>query len=47
MQTVHPLAALHELVDKGYLPKARANTCKREYDQVAFAFRDLIVPHLD
>ena len=32
---------------KGYLPKERANSCKREYDQVAFAFRDLIVPHLD
>jgi hypothetical protein len=36
-----------DLVDKGYLPKDRAKGCKREYDQVAFAFRDLIVPHLD
>ena len=36
-----------DVVDKGYLPKERANSCKREYDQVAFAFRDLIVPHLD
>jgi hypothetical protein len=35
------------LVEKGYLPKDRAKGCKREYDQVAFAFRDLIVPHLD
>ena len=36
-----------DVVDKGYLPKERASSCKREYDQVAFAFRDLIVPHLD
>ena len=36
-----------DVVDKGYLPKERASGCKREYDQVAFAFRDLIVPHLD
>ena len=36
-----------DVVNKGYLPKGRANSCKREYDQVAFAFRDLIVPHLD
>jgi Putative metallopeptidase len=36
-----------DVVDKGYLPKERASSCKREYDQVAVAFRDLIVPHLD
>ena len=36
-----------DFVGKGYLPKSRATNCKREYDQVAFAFRDLIVPHLD
>ena len=36
-----------DVVDKGYLPKDRAKNCKREYDQVTFAFRDLIVPHLD
>jgi len=36
-----------DIVDKGYLPKERATGCKREYDQVAFAFRDLIAPHLD
>jgi len=29
------------------LPEARAHGCKGEYDQVAFAFHDLIVPHLD
>ena len=36
-----------DFVTKGYLPEARARGCKGEYDQVAFAFRDLIVPHLD
>ena len=36
-----------DVVDKGYLPKDRAKSCKREYDQVTFAFRDLIGPHLD
>jgi hypothetical protein len=32
---------------KDYLPKGRAHNCKREYDQVAFAFLTLIRPHLD
>jgi hypothetical protein len=36
-----------DVVDKGYLPKARAAGCKREYDRVGFAFRHLIAPHLD
>jgi Putative metallopeptidase len=36
-----------DVVKKGYLPEGRARGCKREYDQVAFAFRDTIVPHLD
>jgi hypothetical protein len=36
-----------DVVEKGYLPKERASTCKREYDQVAFAFRELIDPHID
>jgi hypothetical protein len=36
-----------EVVDKGYLPKERAHNCKREYDQVAYAFRELIGPHID
>jgi hypothetical protein len=35
-----------DFVDKGYLPKSRAAGCKREYDRVSFAFRDLIAPHL-
>jgi Putative metallopeptidase len=36
-----------DVVDKGYLPKDRASSCKREYDQVTFAFHDLIGPHID
>jgi hypothetical protein len=36
-----------DFVTKGYLPEARARGCKGEYEQVAFAFRELIVPHLD
>jgi hypothetical protein len=36
-----------DFVEKGYLPKGRARHCKREYDQVTLAFRDLIAPHLD
>jgi hypothetical protein len=30
-----------------YLPPERAADCKREYDQVAFAFQELILPHID
>jgi hypothetical protein len=30
-----------------YLPKQRAADCKREYNQVAFAFEQLILPHID
>jgi len=36
-----------DVVKKGYLPEGRARGCKGEYEQVTFAFRDLIVPHLD
>jgi len=36
-----------DLVDKRYLPKERAIHCKSEYDQVAFAFQEIIAPHLD
>jgi hypothetical protein len=35
------------VVEEKFLPEARARNCKREYDEVAFAFRKLIVPHLD
>jgi hypothetical protein len=36
-----------DVVEKGYLPNDRASSCKREYNQVAFAFKELIGPHLD
>ena len=36
-----------DVVARGYLPKTRARNCKREYNQVAFAFRKLVGPHLD
>jgi hypothetical protein len=36
-----------DVVEKGYLPKGRAFNCKREYDHLAYAFRELIVPHID
>ncbi|HJZ33070.1 MAG TPA: DUF4344 domain-containing metallopeptidase [Hyphomicrobiaceae bacterium] len=35
------------VVEEKYLPEARARDCKREYDEVAFAFKQLIGPHLD
>jgi len=36
-----------DVVDKGYLPKDRARGCRGEYDQTAYAFKDLIEPHVD
>ena len=35
------------LVEKGYLPKNRAASCKNEWDEVNFAFHTAIAPHLD
>jgi hypothetical protein len=35
-----------DVVEKGYLPQKRAATCRGEYREVAFAFRQLIAPHL-
>src|SRR5262245_55836984 len=35
------------VVEQKYLPDARARDCKREYDEVAFAFKKLVGPHLD
>ena len=40
-------AVFADVVDKGYLPKDRARDCKGEYAQTAFAFADLIEPHVD
>jgi hypothetical protein len=34
-------------VEKGYLPKSRARSCRMAYGEVNFAFQQLIVPHLD
>jgi hypothetical protein len=36
-----------DFVEKGYLPKSRAGSCKREYNTTAFAFHELIAPHVD
>jgi hypothetical protein len=36
-----------DLVEKGYLPKDRSEGCEAEYQQAAFAFQRLLVPHLD
>jgi len=35
------------MVDKGYLPKDRAETCADEFHQVAYAVKQLINPNLD
>jgi Putative metallopeptidase len=35
------------LVDKGYLPKERAEGCDGEYEQVARAMTKLIEPYID
>lgn len=36
-----------DIVEKGYLPKDRAEDCKDEYKQVAYAYEKLIGPHVD
>ena len=36
-----------DLVDKGDLPRERAETCDEEYQQIAYAFEKQIVPHTD
>jgi Putative metallopeptidase len=36
-----------ELVDKGYLPKDRAEFCEDDYRQIDFAYRTLVLPHVD
>jgi len=35
------------IVDKGYLPKERAETCGDEFHQVAYAMKKLIAPNVD
>ena len=36
-----------DIVSKGHLPKARAEFCEEEYEQVQDAFEILIKPHID
>ena len=36
-----------DVVEKKYLPPERAADCYREYHQVAFAFQQLVLPHVD
>jgi hypothetical protein len=36
-----------DLIEKGYLPESRAKRCKREFREVAFAFKHLIASHVD
>jgi hypothetical protein len=36
-----------DLVAKNYLPKDRANGCRKEYGEIVYAFKKLISPHLD
>jgi hypothetical protein len=36
-----------EIVSGGYLPKARAEYCEEEYEQVQDAFDLLVLPHID
>lgn len=35
-----------DLVEKGYLPAARAKDCRDEYKQMAYAFEKLLSPHI-
>ena len=36
-----------DIVEKGYLPKERADGCKGEYQQIAYAYEKLFGPHVD
>ena len=36
-----------DIVEKGYLPKDRAEDCETEYRQAAYAYEKLIGPHVD
>jgi len=36
-----------DVVERGYLPESRAETCEDEYKQVDYAFRKLIYPYID
>jgi hypothetical protein len=36
-----------DFVSEGYLPQSRARGCRREYAELTYAFKKVIVPHLD
>ena len=36
-----------DVVEKGFLPQQRAERCEDEYQQVDFAYKTLIAPHVD
>jgi hypothetical protein len=36
-----------EVASRGYLPESRIPNCKMEYGEVAFAFKVLLMPHVD
>ena len=36
-----------DFVTKDYLPRQRAGNCRKEYGEIVYAFKTLIVPHLD
>ncbi len=40
-------ALFADVVEKGLLPKSRAEGCEFDYQQVAFAYRVLVSPHVD
>jgi hypothetical protein len=40
-------ALFAEVVEKGFLPKERAERCEDEYAQIDHAYRTLIAPHVD
>jgi hypothetical protein len=37
----------NDFVQKGYLPRERASSCTSEYEQILYAYRTLIAPHVD
>jgi hypothetical protein len=40
-------ALFADVVEKGYLPKERAESCNDEYRQIDFAYRTLMAPHVE
>ena len=42
-----PLHTFADVVEKGHLPKNRAEGCEDEYEQVEKAFKRLIAPRVD